>query len=195
MHEQSAGYAVSINRIPPIWMGIILLLSSCLSQQTTGQIEKPEMKIQIFSDAFIEGGTLPIKYTCDGEKVSPQLSWTDVPTETVSLVLIMDDPDAPSGTFDHWVLFNIETLQTSLPEGFSPRKYSEGLYNQGKNGFGRDGYGPPCPPKGSTHRYFFKLFALNQMIDLPSGSSRIDVEKRMEGKILATGQIMGIYGR
>jgi Raf kinase inhibitor-like YbhB/YbcL family protein len=175
-----------------IIIGVCLIsLTSCGSMPA----EIPEMKIELSSKAFLDGGFIPVKYSCDGEEISPQLSWTGVPAETASIVLIVDDPDAPLGTFIHWVLFNIEPTQSSLPEGFSPDSGSPGINIEGKNGFGHDGYGPLCPPKGSMHRYYFQIFALDQMLDLPAGSTRQEVEKQMSGKILAAGQLVGKFGR
>ena len=143
----------------------------------------------ISSPVFSEGDVIPRKYTCDGEDLSPPLSWFGPPDGTQSLVLITDDPDAPVGTFVHWVLFNIPPDATSLPEGIS------GIGTQGVNGFGKSGYGGPCPPKGPSHRYFFKIFALDSHIDLQSSATKSEVEKAMQDHVLAQGQLMGTYER
>lgn len=146
------------------------------------------MTLQFTSAAFQEGGTIPKKYTCDGQNISPQLDWSGLPDQTKSLVLIVDDPDAPGGTFVHWVLYGLPADLKGLSEGASA-----GL--QGVNSFHKSGYGGPCPPKGSTHRYYFKLYALDTGLTLKPGASKADVEKAARGHILAQGQLMGKYGR
>ena len=147
------------------------------------------MTIQLTSCAFKEGETIPRRHTCDGENLSPTLSWSGVPHGTVSLALNADDPDAPAGTWVHWVLVDLASEITGLPEGVS------GVGVDGVNGFRKPGYGGPCPPKGSTHRYYFKLYALDKTLGLKAGMSKADVEKAMQGHILAQGQLMGRYGR
>ena len=127
------------------------------------------MTIQITSTAFTEGGKIPRIYTCDDQNISPPLSWTGVPTTTVSLAIIMDDPDAPSGTWVHWVLYNLPPALTTLEQG------KTGIGTDGKNDFNRMGYGGPCPPRGSTHRYYIKLYALDKTLDLKSGSTKAQV--------------------
>jgi len=147
------------------------------------------MSITLTSTAFTEGGTIPKKYTCDDANFSPALAWSGVPEGTRSLALIADDPDAPVGTWVHWVLYDLPADLTSLPEG------AQGLGTQGTNDFRRAGYGGPCPPKGPAHRYYFKLYALDTQLNLKPGASKADVEKAMKGHILAQGQLMGKYGR
>ena len=153
------------------------------------------MTIQITSKEFSEGGNIPKRFSCDGEKISPALSWSGIPSGTKSLALIVHDPDAPVGDFVHWVIFNIDPNQAGLPEGFSQGSKPINLGVQGRNSYAREGYGPPCPPKGSTHRYLFNLHALDTMLDLSPGSSRSELEKSMQGHILASGQLIGMYGR
>lgn len=147
------------------------------------------MTIQISSSAFAHNELIPKRYTCDGEDVSPELSWQNVPEGTKSLVLIVDDPDAPIGTFVHWVLFNLPGNLNGLKEGV------KGIGVEGVNDFRRSGYGGPCPPRGSTHRYFFKLYALDTTLSLTAGVKKADVEKAMQGHILAQGELIGRYGR
>ena len=143
---------------------------------------------------FSNGGRIPVKYTCDGEDISPPLSWEGQPEGVVSYVLIVEDPDAPIGTFTHWVIYNIPGKLSSLPEGVPKQKETEfGL--QGINDFRGVGYGGPCPPPGKPHRYFFKLYALDSTLDLPPGARKGDVIKAMEGHVLAQAQLMGLYGR
>ena len=147
------------------------------------------MSIQITSSAFNEGDKIPRIYTCDDQNVSPPLAWTGVPSNTVSLALIMYDPDAPVGTWVHWVLYNLPPEKTALEQG----KSGDGM--EGKNDFNRMGYGGPCPPKGTTHRYFIKIYSLDTTLDLKVGASKAQVESLMRGHILAQGQLMGKYGR
>ena len=153
------------------------------------------MTIKISSSAFAEGGLIPPKYACDGQDVSPPLAWDSAPGGTKSVALICDDPDAPMGTFVHWVLYNLPAETTELPEDV-PRQaaLSDGA-RQGKNDFGRIGYGGPCPP-GGTHRYYFKIYALDAVIDPDRpGLTKANILKAMKGHILGEGQLMGKYTR
>lgn len=152
------------------------------------------MAITLTSSAFEEGGMIPRKYTCDDIDVSPPLAWDAVPDGTKSLALICDDPDAPVGTWVHWVVFNIPSEVYDLAEN---QPHEETLPNgatQGRNDFRNIGYGGPCPPSG-THRYFFKLYALDTLLDLKPGATKKDLLKAMEGHILAQAQLMGRYRR
>jgi hypothetical protein len=144
----------------------------------------------IKSSAFKESENIPPKFTCDGENVSPELSWSDFLEGTKTFALIVDDPDAPGGTFVHWVVYNIPSNITSLPEGITLPEGSE----QGVNHFGDNNYGGPCPPSG-THRYYFKLYALDSEVQLKPGAGKRDLLKAMEGHILAETQLMGKYER
>jgi Raf kinase inhibitor-like YbhB/YbcL family protein len=173
-----------------VWVGIIMILAGCKHQEFTPASEGDvNMSIQIRSTAFSEGDTIPRIYTCDDQNVSPPLGWTGVPTGTVSLALIMDDPDAPSGTWVHWVLYNLPAETSNLEQG------KTGLGTDGKNDFSKLGYGGPCPPRGSNHRYYVKVYALDIMLDLRAGATKAEVESAMRGHILAQGQLMGRYGR
>ena len=144
--------------------------------------------MKIFSSAWREGELIPSKYTCDGANVSPPLEWADVPEGARTLALIVDDPDAPRGLFLHWLLWNIAASENGLTEG------TAGGAVQGRNGFGQIGYGGPCPP-GGTHRYYFRLFALDAELDAPQGATRERVERAMEGHILQQAELMGRYQR
>ena len=148
------------------------------------------MNFELTSTAFAAGEPIPAKYTCDGADISPPLAWSDPPQGTQSLALIMDDPDAPVGTWDHWILFNIPADTRDLPEQASPPSGSV----DGKNSWGRTGYGGPCPPRG-THRYFFKLYALDTPLNLPAGVDKAQLLQAMEGHILAQAELMGTYAR
>lgn len=152
------------------------------------------MAIKITSAAFREGEMIPRKYTCDGDDVSPPLAWSGVPPEAKSVALINDDPDAPVGTWVHWVLFNLPADITELPEGVPPNLELGSGAKQGRNDFRRIGYGGPCPP-GGTHRYFFKLYALDTALPLPAGATKAELLRVMQGHILAEGQLIGKYKR
>jgi len=153
------------------------------------------MSIQITSTAFTEGKPIPKKYTCDAEDASPPLAWSGVPTEAKSLALIVDDPDAPVGTWVHWVFYDLPPSLTALKEGLAKTPTLEGLGTQGTNDFRKIGYGGPCPPRGKVHRYLFKLYALDTSLSLQPGASKADLEKAMRGHILAQGQLIGTYSR
>lgn len=153
------------------------------------------MKIEITSSAFVEGKPIPAKYTCDDRDSSPPLEWKNIPPVAKSLALIADDPDAPVGTWVHWVLYDLPPTTTQLPENLDKSQYVLGGTKQGINDFRRLGYGGPCPPSGKPHRYFFKLYALDKMLNLNPGLTKKDVLKAMEGHVLAEGQLMGTYQR
>ena len=152
------------------------------------------MEIKITSSAFEEGGFIPAKYTCDGADVSPPLQWDAVPEGTKSVALICDDPDAPMGTWVHWVLFNLPSDAKELAENIPAEETLPNGAKQGVNDFGRIGYGGPCPP-GGTHRYFFKIYALDTEVGLEAGADKRQLLKAMEGHILEQGQLVGKYKR
>ncbi len=153
------------------------------------------MNLQLTSPAFEHEADIPKKHTCDGPDVSPALNWSAPPAGTRSFCLIMDDPDAPGGTWVHWVLYNLPAETRSLAEGIPNEKELADGTRQGRNDFARPGYGGPCPPRGPAHRYYFKLYALDIKLDLPSGATKADLEKAMAKHILAQGQMMGRYKR
>lgn len=152
------------------------------------------MAIKVESAAFEHGARIPARFTCDGDDTSPPIRWSGLPAGTQSLVLISDDPDAPVGTWDHWVIFNIPGNSNGLDEGV-PRvgELSDGS-RQGRNSWRRLGYGGPCPPSG-THRYYFRLFALDSALKLEAGSDKKQVQQAMQGHILAEGELLGLYSR
>lgn len=152
------------------------------------------MVIKMLSSAFQEGGMIPADYTCDGKNISPPLSWNGIPEKAVTLALICDDPDAPVGTWVHWVLYNLPASAKELPAGVPPQEKLASGAVQGRNDFRKPGYGGPCPP-GGTHRYYFKLYALDKALDLKPGATKKELLKTMEGHILAEGQLMGRYKR
>lgn len=152
------------------------------------------MGISITSTAFNEGEFIPKKYSCDGADVSPPLEWIGIPEETKELALICDDPDAPMGTWVHWVLYNIPPNVSNLPESVPAVKVLENGAVHGMNDFHKIGYGGPCPP-GGTHRYFFKIYALDTELKLAQGKTRTELLESMNGHVLAGGQLMGKYKR
>ncbi len=153
-----------------------------------------EMAITITSSAFSDGGMIPKGYTCDGANISPPLTWSGVPTDSKSLALIVDDPDAPMGTWVHWVLFNIPANISELSHTVPSTKVLENGAKHGINDFGRFDYGGPCPP-GGTHRYYFKLYALDTELTQEPGLTKDELLKAMQGHILTEGQLMGRYAR
>jgi len=174
----------------------VLFMIACQEKKKTEIPDKGEdsMALSITSTAFEPEGMIPSRYTCDGADISPPLSWTGVPENTKSLALISDDPDAPRGTWVHWVLFNISPDTRQLPENVPSGEMLAGGARHGVTDFGRFGYGGPCPP-GGVHRYYFKLYALDIVLDLTGRATKDDLLKAMEGHILDKGQLMGRYQR
>ncbi|HTV04416.1 MAG TPA: YbhB/YbcL family Raf kinase inhibitor-like protein [Acidobacteriaceae bacterium] len=151
--------------------------------------------MELKSPAYRAGGPIPVRYTCDGDSISPPLSWSGVPAGTHSLALTLHDPDAPRrGGFTHWVIYNIDPGVQSMPQGMALRERVGGSAVQGINDTGRIGYFGPCPPSG-THRYVLTLYALNSMLDLKPGASPQQLETAMKDHILATAVLMGTYRR
>lgn len=158
--------------------------------------EKIDMDIQVLSTAFHHGETIPVQYTCDGNNVSPSLRWGNIPKDAQSLALICEIPDAPSGVFVHWLIFNLPPIVWDLPEALpttGPLEVSGA--SQGQNDFKNIGYDGPCPPPGNFHRYVFRLYALDIELPLQEGATKHELARAMEGHILATGQLMGTYKR
>jgi hypothetical protein len=153
------------------------------------------MSIELTSTAFQQGMTIPKQYTGDGADQSPPLRWSEPPIGTKSIALICDDPDAPRGTWVHWVLFNLPPQTRELEEGLPATATLSSGAKQGKNDFGNIGYGGPAPPKGKAHRYFFKLYPLAVVVNLTPGATKAQLEAAMRGQILAEGELMGTYKR
>jgi Raf kinase inhibitor-like YbhB/YbcL family protein len=173
---------------------VALLLAMTLASPAAESTNKGI--ISLTSSAFAEGAPIPEEYTCQGKDISAPLKWSGVPSEAKSLALIMDDPDAPMGTWVHWVLYDLAPSMTELPQGLSAREHiATGSGKEGLNDFKRLGYGGPCPPAGKPHRYFFKLYALDTTLDLKPGAKKKDLEHAMEKHILAQGQLIGTYKR
>ena len=146
--------------------------------------------LKVTSPSFKDGEMLPDKFTCDGENISPAINWRELPMGVKSLALICDDPDAPSGDFVHWVVYNIP----ADIEGFKENAEISDIADLGVTDYGRGGYGSPCPPSG-VHHYHFKVYALNEMIETEKALDKYDLLDRMEGHILANGEIVGLYKR
>ena len=163
-------------------------LPTIASTEVPSDAMEPATPFELTSTAFAEGKPIPVRYSCDGEDISPPLAWSDPPAGTQSLALIMDDPDAPIGTWDHWVVFNLPANMRELPEATSVAATT------GKNSWGRNDYGGPCPP-GGTHRYFFKLYALDTTLGLDESANKKQVLSAMEGHILAEAELMGTFSR
>ncbi|MFQ5610826.1 MAG: YbhB/YbcL family Raf kinase inhibitor-like protein [Anaerolineae bacterium] len=152
------------------------------------------MALELTSTAFEPEASIPVKYTCDGQDISPPLAWGEPPPGTQSLALIADDPDAPVGTWVHWVLYNLPASVRALPEALPADEPLPGGGQHGQNSWRRLGYGGPCPPSDS-HRYFFKLYALDVALDLAAGADKEQLLQAMEGHILAQTELMGTYRR
>jgi Raf kinase inhibitor-like YbhB/YbcL family protein len=153
------------------------------------------VRLKMQSPDFASGANIPKQFTCDAADNSPALTWNDPPAPTQSFALIADDPDAPVGTWVHWVLFDLPANARTLPQNVSKIGQLPDGSRQGRNDFGNIGYGGPCPPPGKLHRYFFKLYALDKKLDLKSGATKKDVERAMKDHILAQGEWMGRYAR
>jgi hypothetical protein len=153
------------------------------------------MKLHLTTTAFAEGRPIPGRHAYDQQDISPALQWSGVPPAAKSLALICDDPDAPMGTWVHWVIYDLPPATTGLAEGVAKSPELANGAKQGVNDYKRIGYGGPCPPPGKPHRYFFKLYALDTMTGLKSGATKKDLLKAMEGHVLAEGQLMGTYQR
>lgn len=157
-------------------------------------MEKGGVTMEFMSRAFNHGDMIPRKHTCDGADISPPLEWNSVPAGTKSMALICDDPDAPMGIWVHWVYYDIPVETKSLPENIAPKEHPVNGGTQGSNDFHKIGYGGPCPP-GGTHRYYFKLYALDIMVNLAPGATKKQLLKEIENHILAEAQLMGKYKR
>lgn len=153
------------------------------------------MPLTVSSSGFANGASIPKKFTCDGQDLSPPLAWTEPPGAAKTFALIADDPDAPVGNWNHWTIWNIPANQRALAEGTSKDAQLADGTEQGRNDFRKTGYNGPCPPPGKPHRYYFKLFALDSKLDLEPNSTKKQLEAAMKGHILAQAECMGTYGR
>jgi Raf kinase inhibitor-like YbhB/YbcL family protein len=179
-----------------LWITLLTIIAAGLincSPRDSALPDEGEMTLSLSSSVFQDGDSIPTKYTCDGQDVSPPLAWGEPLAGTQSFVLIMDDPDAPGGVFTHWLVLNLPADSRELAEAVPPQNELANGTLQGKNDFGTIGYGSPCPPPGSAHHYRFTLYALDQPLDLMAGASRKQVLDAITGHILAWGQLIGIY--
>lgn len=181
-------------KIGLIALGTVVFATAC-GANNQQPAEGKNMSIQVTSTAFAEGQPIPAKYTCDGLNMSPPLEWSGAPSNTQSLALIADDPDAPVGTWVHWVIYDLPSGTTELAENTPQTQQLPNGAKQGVNDFRRPGYGGPCPPSGKPHRYYFKLYALDTKLDLKPDSTKKELLKAMDGHILAEGRLMGTYQR
>ena len=153
------------------------------------------MALVLKSPAFAQGGEIPKKHSCESADVSPALEWGGALPHTVSFTLIMDDPDAPGGTWVHWVLWNLPARAHELPEAVAKQDQLDDGTRQGRNSFRKIGYNGPCPPRGKSHRYFFRLYALDEKLDLAAGASNLDLQEAMKGHVISQAEYMGTYQR
>ncbi|GBD04131.1 Putative lipoprotein LppC [bacterium HR19] len=193
-----SGEKIKLSHIMKFFIFVVFfysLLNFCNDASTEKKEEVKKMEIK--SSAFKNGERIPKKYTCEGEDFSPPLEWSGAPAGTKSFVIIVDDPDAPIGTFNHWVIYDIPSSYSSLKENLPKTPELQDKIKQGTNDFGRIGWGGPCPPKGhGTHRYFFKLMALSvESLGLKPGARKSEVIKAVEGKVLAEAQFYGTCSR
>jgi len=176
-------------------VGCLILFGAVILRGQTARPGAGSMNFKISTTSFPADGIIPKRYTCDGEDGSPALSWGGAPQATKAFALIADDPDAPVGTWTHWLAWNIPASTNQLSEGVSKDAQLADGARQGVNDFGRIGYNGPCPPPGKPHRYFFKLYALDSVLDLKPGASRKELEAAMRGHVLHQIELMGRYGR
>ena len=148
------------------------------------------------SNAFGRGQPIPARFTCDGLSQSPSLVWTDPPPRAKSIALVVDDPDAPRGTFTHWLIWNLAPASFALPDGVNRHREGIGDAEQGTNDFGKEGYGPPCPPPGKAHHYFFRVLALSAPLELEAKADRAAFDKALKKvKVLGVAEFVGTYAR
>ncbi|MDI6876867.1 MAG: YbhB/YbcL family Raf kinase inhibitor-like protein [Methanomicrobiales archaeon] len=165
------------------------------AKRFTGSMEECMADIRVSSDAFVPGGRIPREHTCEGQDLSPPIAWSNVPDGARSLLLIVEDEDAPRGIFTHWLIFNMPPDTRRLEENVPRRQRLSDGSVQGRNDFGTVGYRGPCPPPGKPHRFYFRVYALDTLLDLAGNEGRARFMRAMEGHVLARGEVMGIYGR
>lgn len=173
---------------------VIAFFSLMISVASYGQGAKA-MSLTVSSTSFQSGGEIAKKFTCDGEDVSPEITWNGAPDGVQAFALIADDPDAPVGTWTHWVLYDLPASSTRLNEGLPKSEQLPDGSKQGRNDFRKVGYNGPCPPAGKPHRYFFRVYALDRKLDVKAGAARSEVERAMSGHVQAQGEYMGTYRR
>ncbi|MGA3164542.1 MAG: YbhB/YbcL family Raf kinase inhibitor-like protein [Terriglobia bacterium] len=193
-HTKCPGLSCLFGRRPLAALALTAAALAFLAPHTY-VAQESSAKLELKTSAFPPGANIPKQFACSGADVSPALTWSDPPPHTRSLALIMDDPDAPIGTFVHWVVYNLPASARQLPAGVPGNHEIPGGGKQGVNDFPKTGYGGPCPPPGKPHRYFFRLYALDNQLDLNGAVHRKDVDHAMKGHVLAHGELMGVYRR
>ena len=185
--------------LSPKTIANVLMLSIVVIMGSIGVFGQAQgghaMAFTLSSKSFPSGGDIPKQFTCEGADVSPELSWTDPPANTQSFALIADDPDAPAGTWTHWVMYDVPSNAKELPEGTSKTPELPNGARQGRNDFGKTGYNGPCPPPGKPHRYFFRLYALDSKLNLKPGASKQEVEQALASHTLGKAEWMGRFKR
>jgi Raf kinase inhibitor-like YbhB/YbcL family protein len=182
----------------PAWVVVAAATLLCAGCGPKAERQPPKADgnvLVVTSPAFANGAPIPAKYTADGDDVSPPLQWTGVPEKARSVALICDDPDAPGGTWVHWLLYNMPPRETGLAEGIPEANELPNGSMHGLNDFGRPGYGGPAPPSGKVHRYRFHVYALDAVLILKPRALRSELERAMRGHILAEGELIGTYKR
>jgi Raf kinase inhibitor-like YbhB/YbcL family protein len=188
---------IEASRMHPIVRLVLLILISLSATAFAQQSAAggASMRLTLTSSAFATGVAIPQQYTCKGADTSPALEWSGAPPKTAGFALIMDDPDAPAGNWVHWVLWNVPAKAHSLPQGAPRREQLDDGSLQGRNSYNKIGYYGPCPPPGQSHRYFFRLYALDTKLNLPAGASRDQLDAAMKGHVLAQAEYMGTFQR
>ncbi len=177
------------------WLTSLLFLCACTLASPTPSPSPVTAQLALSSSAIAPGATIPREHTCDGADRSPPLAWAEPPPDTASLALLVEDPDAPGGTFTHWLLYELPAHTRSLVAGIPPLDTLPEGARQGRNDFGTVGYRGPCPPPGRTHRYIFRLYALDRPTGLAPGATRNQFLQVIKGHVLATGELVGFYSR
>ncbi len=184
-----------MNKLGLFILALACLLAACNSTAAkTATPQETPMSLTLSSPAFAPGQPIPEKFSCKGSSVSPALAWSGAPADTASFALIVEDPDAPAGTWVHWVIYNIPATSKGLAEAVAPQPTFDDGAAQGMNSGNRRYYEGPCPPSG-THRYFFRLYALNARLDLAPGATADQLRRAMQGHILAQGELMGTFSK
>lgn len=180
---------------PKLALPLMLMSATAFTQSASPAGGKAAGGFRLSSTAFAPGAEIPEQYTCKGADISPSLQWSGAPAKAASFALIMDDPDAPAGVWVHWVLWNVPRSTRSLPENMDKREQTDDGSRQGRNSFGNIGYNGPCPPGRQTHRYFFRLYALDGKLELAAAASRAELDTAMKGHVLAQTEYMGTFHR
>lgn len=179
-------------RVWPKLASLLFLISLTFTQPMAAQAKKG---FTLASSSFAAGAVIPQQYSCEGNDLSPALQWTGAPAKTVAFAIIMDDPDAPAGVWVHWVMWNLAPSAHSLSEGVARRDQLDDGSQQGRNSFGKVGYNGPCPPAGQTHRYFFRVYALDTKLTLSPDADRAQLDAAMQSHVLVKAEYMGTFHR